>query len=70
VEFIGTGVEPNIEATVALEPDLIVVSRWFEEQYEAFAQIAPTIAIDDKGNAFWKLKWHQHARSHNIRRPY
>ncbi|MFF2015836.1 AraC family transcriptional regulator [Paenibacillus sp. NPDC058177] len=44
--IINIGEEPNIEAILALEPDLIIAFDYIEEaQYEQLAQVAPVIRL-------------------------
>jgi iron complex transport system substrate-binding protein len=53
IEIVGTIEEPDLEAIVALEPDLILSSKVrHEEIYDKLSQIAPTVFTDyEKG---WK----------------
>jgi iron complex transport system substrate-binding protein len=44
IEFIGAYGEPNLEAMAAQRPDLIVGYE-FDESYEEFSQIAPTVLV-------------------------
>lgn len=47
VDIVGTPGETNIEAVIALNPDLILASaRLNKEQYNLLSQIAPTIVPD------------------------
>lgn len=46
VKFLGTRDEPNLEAIVALNPDLILMTDFQEEAYESVSKIAPTIVLD------------------------
>ncbi|MEM9955422.1 MAG: ABC transporter substrate-binding protein [Chloroflexota bacterium] len=45
VEFVGGG-EPNFEAILGLEPDLIVGTEFDEEIYDQLSAIAPTVLIE------------------------
>ncbi|QUL55707.1 iron-siderophore ABC transporter substrate-binding protein [Paenibacillus tritici] len=46
VKVLGTRDEPNLEAIVALNPDLILMTNFQEEVYESVSKIAPTIVLD------------------------
>jgi len=46
VQVLGTRDEPNLEAIVALEPDLIIMTDFQEKQYESVSKIAPTLVLD------------------------
>ncbi|WP_342476883.1 iron-siderophore ABC transporter substrate-binding protein [Paenibacillus sp. FSL H7-0350] len=46
VKVLGTRDEPNLEAIVALNPDLILMTDFQEEAYESVSKIAPTIVLD------------------------
>ncbi|MEM7125984.1 MAG: iron-siderophore ABC transporter substrate-binding protein [Chloroflexota bacterium] len=51
VPIIGTFVEPNQEAIVQLDPDLIIGrDRDMADTYDTLSQIAPTVAIEDQDN--------------------
>ena len=44
IEFVGAYGEPNLEAVAAQRPDL-VVGYEFDESYEEYSQIAPTVFV-------------------------
>ncbi|WP_017811945.1 ABC transporter substrate-binding protein [Paenibacillus shenyangensis] len=46
VQILGTRDEPNLEAIVSLEPDLIIMTDFQEKQYENVSKIAPTLVLD------------------------
>ncbi|MDO3412443.1 iron-siderophore ABC transporter substrate-binding protein [Saccharibacillus sp. CPCC 101409] len=46
VQVLGTRDEPNLEAIAALNPDLIIMTDFQEEQYENVSKIAPTLVLD------------------------
>jgi len=46
VQVLGTRDEPNLEAIVALDPDLILMTDFQEKEYENVSKIAPTIVLD------------------------
>ncbi|WP_246096392.1 AraC family transcriptional regulator [Paenibacillus sinopodophylli] len=46
VKLLGTRDEPNLEAILAMEPDLIICTEFQEEVYESLSKIAPTIMLD------------------------
>ncbi|KAA1174446.1 iron-siderophore ABC transporter substrate-binding protein [Marinobacter salinexigens] len=49
VKIVGTPGETNLEAVIALNPDVILASsRLSEEQYKLLSQIAPTVVPDFK----------------------
>ncbi len=45
VQPVGGESEPNLEAIVALEPDLILTWDYYGENYRQLTQIAPTVAL-------------------------
>lgn len=55
VEFVGTIAEPNLEAILALAPDLILSSKpRHEEIYTQLSAIAPTVFTETLARAVWK----------------
>lgn len=56
--FLGSEAAPNLEAVVALEPDLIIVREYQEDVYGLLSEVAPTVAltayIRDEGRVVWK----------------
>lgn len=47
IRIVGTPGETNLEAVIALQPDIILASAWTNEaQYQLLSQIAPTIVPD------------------------
>jgi iron complex transport system substrate-binding protein len=49
------GLPPNLEATLALSPDLIIEPSWAAaENYAEISQIAPTVAFQFDGTHQWK----------------
>lgn len=47
IEIVGTPGETNLEAVIALQPEIILASAWTsEEQYQLLSRIAPTIVLD------------------------
>ncbi|WP_037290930.1 ABC transporter substrate-binding protein [Saccharibacillus sacchari] len=46
VQVLGTRDEPNLEAITALNPDLIIMTDFQEQQYESVSKIAPTLVLD------------------------
>lgn len=46
VKVLGTRDEPNMEAVLALNPDLILATDFQEEVYDSLNKIAPTIMLD------------------------
>ncbi|AHM67192.1 iron(III) dicitrate ABC transporter permease [Paenibacillus polymyxa] len=46
VQVLGTRDKPNLEAIVALDPDLILMTDFQEKEYERVSKIAPTIVLD------------------------
>lgn len=45
-QVLGTRDEPNLEAIVALNPDLILMTDFQQEAYESVSKIAPTLVFD------------------------
>ncbi|MBC1225151.1 iron-siderophore ABC transporter substrate-binding protein [Nostoc sp. UCD121] len=50
---LGKESQPNLEKIVKLSPDLIVGFSWSPQNYQLFSQIAPTVSIEYRENA-WK----------------
>ncbi|QDH20363.1 ABC transporter substrate-binding protein [Saccharibacillus brassicae] len=46
VQVLGTRDEPNLEAILSLDPDLIIMTDFQEKQYESVSKIAPTLVLD------------------------
>lgn len=46
VKVLGTRDEPNLEALVALSPDLILMTDFQEKVYDSVSKIAPTLVLD------------------------
>jgi ABC-type Fe3+-hydroxamate transport system, periplasmic component len=46
VKVLGTRDKPNLEAILALKPDLILMTDFQEEAYNNISKIAPTIVLD------------------------
>ncbi|GBG11283.1 hypothetical protein PAT3040_06081 [Paenibacillus agaridevorans] len=46
VKVLGTRDEPNLEAIVAMDPDLIIITGFQEKIYDSVSKIAPTIVLD------------------------
>lgn len=46
VKLLGTRDEPNLEAIVAMDPDLILLTGFQEKVYDSVSKIAPTIMLD------------------------
>lgn len=55
------GLPPNLEATLALSPDLIIEPAWAAaDNYAEVSQIAPTIAFQFSGTHQWKELAHMY----------
>ncbi|WP_318615810.1 ABC transporter substrate-binding protein [Sporosarcina sp. YIM B06819] len=53
----GDGAAPNLEKTLALSPDLIIVPNFLESSdLEALSKIAPTVTMDYSSDVFSRLK--------------
>ncbi|MFL1407172.1 ABC transporter substrate-binding protein [Marinobacter sp. M1N3S26] len=66
IEIVGTPGETNLEAVIALQPDIILASAWTsEEQYQLLSRIAPTIVLDVPAyqNDTWKRELTLFARA-------
>lgn len=51
IPIVGTFVEPNLEAILAVEPDLILITADYDpEMYDQLHRIAPTVAIPNHGS--------------------
>jgi len=46
VKLLGTRDEPNLEAILAMEPDLIICTEFQEKVFDSLSKIAPTIMLD------------------------
>lgn len=53
---IGYTGEPNLEAVLSAEPDLIISATWWEQFNDAFARIAPTVVFDYEATDSWLQK--------------
>ncbi len=63
IALVGTIGEPNLEAIVALKPDLIISSKLrHEDIYAQLAQIAPTVFAERVG-VVWKENFKLHAEA-------
>jgi iron complex transport system substrate-binding protein len=63
IQKVGTISEPNLEAIIALQPDLILSSKLrHEEIYNQLAQIAPTVFAERVG-VVWKENFRLHAEA-------
>jgi iron complex transport system substrate-binding protein len=63
IQKVGTIAEPNLEAIVALEPDLIISNKTrHEDIYDQLRQIAPTVFAERVGVA-WKDNFKLHAEA-------
>ena len=55
ITFLGASSEPNLEALVALHPDLIIGrTNPHEEIYAQLSQIAPTVIVDIANSGQWR----------------
>jgi len=54
VTNIGQGGEPNLEAVLALNPDLIIGSEYYQSIYKQTQQIAPTLLLEFEHSGRWK----------------
>ncbi|WP_025844412.1 ABC transporter substrate-binding protein [Brevibacillus agri] len=53
----GDGLSPNLEKTLSLKPDLILVPDFLEQDdVEALSKIAPTVAISYSADVFTRLR--------------
>src|SRR3712207_1306547 len=63
IQKVGTIAEPNLEAIVALNPDLIISSKLrHEDIYPQLSQIAPTVFAERVG-VVWKDNFKLHAEA-------
>ncbi|MDR0194721.1 MAG: ABC transporter substrate-binding protein [Myroides sp.] len=49
---VGSFMQPNYEKVSSVEPDLIIMSNWFDKDYPEFAKIAPTIGLGIAGSNY------------------
>lgn len=49
---VGASTQPNFEAVSKINPDLIIMSNWFESDYPEFSKIAPTISLGNSGSNY------------------
>ena len=54
IESVDSADGPNLEAIVALEPDLILGTLWDRSNYELLSQIAPTVIAEVDSSGEWK----------------
>jgi iron complex transport system substrate-binding protein len=58
VPSVGLQYEPNIEALAAINPDLILISDYMEEEvYTQASQIAPTVVLEWINNGAWQQRF-------------
>ncbi|MBY6019588.1 iron-siderophore ABC transporter substrate-binding protein [Ferrimonas balearica] len=58
--IVGRFTRPNLEAILALEPDLILLSRQVPGNYPLLSRIAPTVVLPDAGGE-WRAQLRQMA---------
>ena len=64
VESVGTHPGPNLEAIVAVKPDLILGTRWEDPNlYQLLSQIAPTVIADVDSSGDWKKLLNKYAEA-------
>lgn len=49
---VGSFMQPNYELVSSVNPDLIIMSSWFDKDYPEFSKIAPTIALGIAGSNY------------------
>lgn len=49
---VGSFMQPNYELVSSVDPDLIIMSNWFDKDYPEFAKIAPTISLGISGSNY------------------
>lgn len=54
VTVVGSWTEPNLEAIVAVQPDLIVQTWWGQDSYESLSRIAPTVSLSQVEDDAWR----------------
>ena len=55
LDSVGSSSSPNLEAIVALKPDLILGTKWGgQSNYELLSQIAPTVIAEVETSGDWK----------------
>ena len=63
IESVGASGSPNLEAIVALNPDLILGAEWDKKSYEPLSQIAPTVISEVNNSGEWKELLHKYAEA-------
>jgi iron complex transport system substrate-binding protein len=64
VESIGNSSSPNLEAIVALKPDLILGTKWDgQNNYKLLSQIAPTVLAEVETSGDWKKMLSKYAEA-------
>lgn len=64
IESVGTPGQPNLEAIVALKPDLILgIKSDNQYNYKLLSQIAPTVLAETKTNGDWQTILSQYAEA-------
>ncbi|MTG97574.1 MULTISPECIES: siderophore ABC transporter substrate-binding protein [Myroides] len=49
---VGSFMQPNFEKISSVDPDLIIMSNWFDKDYSEYAKIAPTISLGISGSNY------------------
>ncbi|MEC4112758.1 siderophore ABC transporter substrate-binding protein [Myroides pelagicus] len=49
---VGYFIQPNYEQVSKLNPDLIIMSNWYDKDYSEFSKIAPTISVGIAGSDY------------------
>lgn len=55
VSYVGTWIDPSLEAILALQPDLIIRTYWGQDGYEALSKIAPTLSFSQTVDNSWRI---------------
>ncbi|MDZ7704732.1 MAG: ABC transporter substrate-binding protein [Trueperaceae bacterium] len=62
VTVVGSWTEPNLEAILALQPDLIIRTYWGQEGYDRLSVIAPTLSFSQVVPESWQAALREMAK--------
>lgn len=54
VHYVGSWLEPSLEAILSLQPDLIIRTYWGQDGYDMLSKIAPTLSFSQNVDNSWR----------------